>query len=158
MGDFVSEHDGERCFVLRHRQQTLIDDDFSAWHTECVDAVVLHEVELPCVVRQFVGVAVVRQVGLHGVGQLLSHALHHSGVRGVGRFLRARHVLRVFRGTEREHFLVADHEVLLATREGHCARRSAGREQHGSDDCKKIMFQMFHVFCLFTLISLSANM
>ena len=151
VGDFVSKHDGERRLFLRDGQQTLINDDFSARHTECVDAVVLHEVELPRVVRQFVGVAVVRQVGLHSVGGFLSDSLHHGGVRGVGRFLGACHVLRILRCAQREHFLIADHEVLLATREGHCARRSAGREQHGSDDCEKIMFQMFHVFLLFKL-------
>ena len=149
--DFVSKHDGQRSLILRDGQQSLVDNNLSARHTECVHVLILHQIELPLIVLNLVGIAIVHQIGLHGIGQLLTYALYHSGVRCVGRLLCRLHVLRILRSAERQHFRVADHQALLASRQGYGARGATCREQHSCHHSNHIMFEILHCCVIFVV-------
>ena len=131
MGYLMSHHNGQRCLVLRDREQALVDADQSTGHTPGIDILVLHQVELPLVVLHILGHAIVLQVGLHSCRQPLPYPLHHSRIGCIGRRLGSLHILTILLGRQAEHLTVGYQQVLLTSRNRHRLGRSAAY-QHGS--------------------------
>ena len=149
VGYFVTEHDGQRGFVLGDGQQSLIDHNLAAGHAEGVDVLVLHEIEHPRVVFHVFGHAVGLEVGLHCRGQPLPHALHHGGVGGVGGSLGRFHVFAVLLVAQAEDVGVAHRDFLLTSGDGHGARCSARCKEHCCHEGNEINFQIFHFYVFF---------
>ena len=95
MCDLVAENDSEGGFVLGDREQSFVNNYLAAGHTEGVDGVVLDEVKLPVEVLEFVGKAIVAEIGFDSCGETLSDTLDEGGAGGVGGHLGAGHVVLV---------------------------------------------------------------
>ena len=75
MGNLMAEDDGEGWLVLCDGQETFINYNLTTGHTECVDSIVLHKIEFPVEVLQFVGESVFTQISFDRSGKALSDTL-----------------------------------------------------------------------------------
>ena len=153
MGNFVSKHNGKGSLILCNRENALIHHDFSAWHAESIHLIVLHQIELPLVVRHLVGEAVVAQIGLHSGCQTLPTTFHHGCVGGIGGEFCRLHVVLILLITETHHFLVANNESLLTSRDRNL-RGGSTTGKNGSKHHQHDVVNLFHNLSL-TFISVA---
>ena len=130
MGNLMTQHDGQRGLVLSDGEEPLVNHDFSAGHTEGIGLVFGEQVELPLETAYPVGKAVLRQIGVHGIGEPLPHPLHHRRIGGIGRQLGCHGVLLIFVECQSEHLFIGIRKALFASGDGH----HAGGAATGQDD------------------------
>ena len=106
MGDLVSQHDSQGSLILRHRQQSFVNDNLSSGHTEGIDIVVLHQIELPLILAQLGLHAITAEEAGNSTCQSLTYTLHHGGIGCIGRPFGTLHILIIFLRTKAQDFSI----------------------------------------------------
>ena len=134
--DFVTQNDGQRRLVLCDRQQTFVDYDFSARHTERVGRIVLHEVKLPVILLQLFALAVLVQISRNRICQSPAYAFDHRRIVCVGRKFGCSHILLVLFVSQTHYLFVRYQKVLLTSCNGDgrsCAAAYQEQDQRQQD-------------------------
>ena len=131
VSNLVAEYDGERSLVLRNGEDALIDHNQATRHAPGIDLLVLNEVELPLIILQIVLQTSRFQIGGHCIGQVLPYPLHHRRILGIGREFGALHKLGILLSGKTQDIAVADHQRLLAARNGHSLRGTTATDEYG---------------------------
>ena len=84
VGNLMSQHDSQRCLVLRDGQNALIDHYQSARHTPGIHLLVLNQIERPVEVGDLRCQTVGSHIVGHSIGEVLPHPLHHRCLGGIG--------------------------------------------------------------------------
>ena len=141
----MPQHNGQRCLVLRDGQQTFVDHNLTARHTEGINLLVLHQIELPLILCHLAGQSVCIQIGDHRIGQILPYPLDHSRIGGIRRGLGRLHILSILLIRQAQHLLVRNQQRSLSTRDRHCRRRTTAH-QNGSYQGQQYDSYLFHLF------------